>query len=290
MEELALIVFSIFLQAAIGIMVFAAIAKYLNKDGSFKTAVVTAAGLALIGLLASFLHLGQPLRAFNSLAHFATSWLSREIWFTGIFIGLTVLTALLLLFKPAYQGAIRVCLALAAVIGLADVYAMASVYTSSSIPAWNSGAIPLEFYAATLSMGAVLFLSLGGAEAGKVRRLAVLSTGVVVALQVAAMVIYYIQLGTSDSLAAQQSLTLLSSMSGVTIIKWLFILFGTGLLFFPVQKQFNVNGSGQAALEVAAAGPAITGIYAAMALLIIGQLAGRYLFYTIMISSRVGLI
>nr|WP_026198987.1 DmsC/YnfH family molybdoenzyme membrane anchor subunit [Desulfitobacterium hafniense] len=59
MEELALIIFTICVQAAVGLMVFTAVAKQLNKDGIFKTAVALAAGLAIVGLLASFLHLGH---------------------------------------------------------------------------------------------------------------------------------------------------------------------------------------------------------------------------------------
>ncbi|MGE4272478.1 MAG: dimethyl sulfoxide reductase anchor subunit family protein [Desulfitobacterium sp.] len=290
MEELALIIFTICLQAAIGIMVFATIAKYLNKDGVFKVTIVTAAGLAVVGLLASFLHLGQPLHAINSLTQFATSWLSREIWFTSAFTGITVIAALLILFKPAAKGAIQALVALAALIGLVDVYAMAAVYTTTSIPAWHSGSITIEFYAAALSMGAVLFLALSGSEGAKIRQPAVIIIGIAVALQVVSMVIYYIQLGTSSSLAAQQSLILLSGMSGAMIVKWLFILLGTGLLFFPLQKQqLNVSASGQAAVEIAAAGASSTSIYAATALLVIGQIFGRYLFYSIMIASRVGL-
>ncbi|KTE90304.1 DMSO reductase [Desulfitobacterium hafniense] len=289
MEELALIIFTICVQAAIGIIVFATIAKYLNKEGVFKVAIVTAAGLAVIGLLASFLHLGQPLLAINSLTQFATSWLSREIWLTSAFTGLTVMAALLILFKPAAKGAIQALVALAALIGLVDVYAMAAVYTSTSIPAWHSGSITIEFYASALSMGAVLFLALSGSEGAKIRQPAVIIIGIAVALQVVSMVTYYIQLGTSSSLAAQQSLILLSGMSGAMIVKWLFILLGTGLLFFPIQRPLHISASGQATAEVAATGTATTSIYAAAALLIIGQSAGRYLFYSIMIISRVGL-
>ncbi|MGI1659033.1 MAG: dimethyl sulfoxide reductase anchor subunit family protein [Desulfitobacterium sp.] len=290
MEELALIIFTICVQSAIGIMVFATIAKYLNKDGIFKTAVVCAAGLAIIGLLASFLHLGQPIRALNSLAHFATSWLSREIWFTSAFTGLTVLAALMILFKPTAKGAIQALVALAALIGLVDVYAMASIYTFTSIPAWNSGSVTIEFYAAALSMGAVFFLALSGAEGAKVSQSATIIAGIAIALQVVSMAGYTIQLGTNNSLAAQQSLSVLSGMSGAMIVKWLFILFGTGLLFLPLQKQqFNVSASGQATAVVAAAGTASISLYAAAALLIIGQIVGRYLFYSIMIISRVGL-
>ncbi len=91
MEHMSLTLFSICLQAAVGIMVFAAIGKLLNKDAIFKNAMMAAAGLGIIGMLASLLHLGRPLVAFMAIYQVGSSWLSREILFTALFVGLTVL-------------------------------------------------------------------------------------------------------------------------------------------------------------------------------------------------------
>lgn len=291
MEQMALVIFSICIQAAIGIMVFVAIAKLLNKDSIFKTAITISAGLAIIGLLASLMHLGRPLSALNSLARFSSSWLSREIWFTGAFTGLTVLVALLVFFKPSAKGAVNALIPIAAVIGLADVFVMASIYHFTSVKAWQYSSVFVEFYAAALSMGAVLFMALSGKKAENMRRAVTLTVGVAVILQVVAMVLYYIQLGTNESLTAQKSLSLLNSMGGAMAIKWLLILLGSGLLFFPLKKA-NMNiSAGQAATEIAAAteGSLITSTYIAGALLIIGQIVGRYLFYAVMVISTVGL-
>lgn len=276
MENLSLILFSICLQAAIGIMAFVTLGKFLNKEGQFKPVIVTAAGLAIVGLLASLLHLGRPLAALNSLAHFGTSWLSREIWFTAVFTGLTVLCALFVLIKPEAKGAVNALAPLAAVIGLADVYVMASIYNYASVPAWQHGSIFVEFYAAAISLGAVLFLALSGKEADKVKKAASLAVGIAVVVQVAAMVVYYIQLGTSENLAAGQSLALLNSMSGVMAAKWLLILLGTGWLMFPM---------GQGSMKISAG----TTVYLAAALVVIGQILGRYIFYAVMIVNTVGL-
>lgn len=289
MEELALIIFTICLQAAIGMICFAAVVKFLNKKAVLRTTIVSAAILSVFGLLASFLHLGQPLHAANALAHFTTSWLSREIWLTGAFTGLIVVAALLILVKPAAQGVVRMLLAVAALIGLLDVYAMASVYTFSGIAAWHSGSVTVEFYAAALSMGAVLFLALGGAEAAEIRQPAVKTAGIAVGLQVIAMMVYSIQLGLNSGLASQLSLALLGTMNGVMVAKWLFILLGTGMLVFPAPGRVQASSSGQAALETAAAGSVGSGIYVAGVLLVLGQIVGRYLFYAIMIAGRVGL-
>jgi len=39
--------------------------------------------LVLVALLASLAHLGRPLLALNALRNLSTSWLSREIFFSG---------------------------------------------------------------------------------------------------------------------------------------------------------------------------------------------------------------
>lgn len=291
MENLSLILFSICIQTAIGIMVFVALGKSFNKEGQFKTAIVTAAGLAIVGFLASLLHLGRPLAALNSLLHFSTSWLSREIWFTGIFAGVTVLTALLVMARPSAKGAVNVLAPLAAVVGLVDVYMMASIYSFASVPAWQHSSLTIEFYAAAISMGAVMFLALSGQEAIKVKNTASLAVGAVVIVQVAAMVLYYIQLGTSGNGAAGQSLALLNSMSGIMALKWFFILLGAGVLLVPMNRESMKGQAGQTVVEVAATteGTLSVAFYLGAALVVIGQILGRYLFYAVMIISNIGL-
>lgn len=293
MEHFALIVFSICVQAAIGIMVFVALAKLLKHEGVYKTALLSAAGLAIVSLLASLLHLGRPLSAINSLIQFGSSWISREIWFTGIFAVLAIVIALLILFKPAAKKAVNVLIPIAAIIGLIDVFATASIYYSTSVPAWQHGSVFVEHFAATLSMGALLFLALSNKEAARMRLIASAVIGIAVVIQVAAMAVYYVDLGANASLAAQESISLLSGMSAAIIIKWVFILLGAGLLILPKKQEVLPSSTaGKTASETAAASETghKTGlIYLAAALLIIGQIGGRYLFYAAMIITGVGL-
>lgn len=291
MKEIALVLFTICIQASIGIMVFAAVAKLVNKDSYIKSAIITSAGLAIVGLLASFMHLGRPLSAINALSQFGSSWLSLEIWFTSAFTGLTALVALLIYVKPSAKSAINALTPIAAVIGFANVFVMASIYNFTSVPAWQHSSIFVEFYAATISMGAVLFILLSGREVGNMKRTAVLTIGVAVILQVVAMQLYYIQLGANESLAAQTSFTLLNNMSTAMALKWLLILFGSGLLFLPTMKAKTNVLVGQAATEVAATAEDTlsTTIYIAAAFLIIGQIVGRYIFYAISITGTIGL-
>jgi len=123
------------------------------------------------------------------------------------------------------------------------------------------------------------------------RRTLAFTIGVAVILQVVAMELYYIQLGANESLAAQTSFTLLNNMSTAMALKWLLILFGSGLLFLPTMKAKTNVLVGQAATEVAATTEETlsTTTYIAAALIIIGQIIGRYIFYAISITGTIGL-
>ncbi len=274
-EHFALTVFSICIQAAVGIMLFVAIGRLMNKEGVFKNAVVTATGLGIIGMLASLLHLGRPLSAMNALFQFGTSWLSREIWFTAIFVGLTVVAAVLLYAKPQAAGAVTGLSAGAALVGLIDVFAMARIYSSASVPVWQSAATTIEFLAAALSMGAMLFLVLSLKEAGKLKKIVALTVAAVVAVQVAVVIPYFISLGAGTGTALQASLMILGSLKTVVAIKWLFILAGAGLVLWLAKDELSKSVSG------AVAGGA--------ALILVGQVVGRYVFYAAMVVSGVGL-
>ncbi|SHN67688.1 dimethyl sulfoxide reductase anchor subunit family protein [Desulfitobacterium chlororespirans] len=275
-EHFALTVFSICIQAAVGIMVFVAIGRLMNKEGVFKNAVLTATGLGIIGMLASLLHLGRPLSAMNALFQFGSSWLSREIWFTAIFVGLTVVAAVLLYVKPQAAGAVTGLSAGAALVGLIDVFAMAKIYSSASVPVWQSAATTIEFLAAALSMGAMLFLVLSLKEAGKMKKIVALTVAAVVAVQVAVVVPYFISLGVAGSgTALQASLMILGSLKTAVAIKWLFILAGAGLVLWLAKDELSKSVSG------AVAGGAV--------LILVGQVVGRYVFYAAMVVSGVGL-
>ena len=94
MGEYSLIAFTICLQASIGVMLFMTFMQQRLKDITFTKAAYASAILAVAGLLFSLAHLGQPLSAYNSILNMGTSWLSREILFTGVFAIAVVYVAL----------------------------------------------------------------------------------------------------------------------------------------------------------------------------------------------------
>ena len=61
------------------------------RAGHVEAALAVATVLLVVGLAASFLHLGRPSRAWRAASMWRTSWLSREVIVLPAFIGLDVL-------------------------------------------------------------------------------------------------------------------------------------------------------------------------------------------------------
>ena len=86
----SVIVFTTVAGAAQGLVVALALGTLLGvpMDAGFvDAALMLALTMLLIGLAASFLHLGHPLRAWRAVAMWRTSWLSREVIVLPAFIG-----------------------------------------------------------------------------------------------------------------------------------------------------------------------------------------------------------
>ena len=97
--------------------------------GFASTLLIVAAAMLVVGLGASFLHLGRPERAWRAAMMWRTSWLSREVIALPAFIGVVVLwwAALSIAAPPAWTSvafpAIAIALALLLWLCTAMIYA-----------------------------------------------------------------------------------------------------------------------------------------------------------------------
>ncbi|EHQ91498.1 dimethyl sulfoxide reductase anchor subunit family protein [Desulfosporosinus youngiae] len=279
MGETALLIFSFCMEAAIGIMLFTTLGKLLYKDKQFRIAALTAAILSVIGVSASLAHLGRPLAALNSLSNFGSSWLSREVLFAGVFMGITVLHALALYFKQDNQSLPNILRWTGSVVGLITIFSMAKLYSTASVPVWHGINTFVDLYATTIAVGALIFLvsSLKELQDSNKKIFGFIILAAVI-FQAAVAVPYAVGLG-SNGMAAQASAEILSEMSVAIGLKWLLILGGAGFLIWPVTQKISAKE----------AKPATNMIYAAGAALILGEIIGRYVFYAAMVSTGVGL-
>ena len=129
------------------------------KSGEVTSRFLMAAGIAslifpLLGMAASFFHLGNPMRGWKAILKWKQSWLSREVIFLPAFVGLDMLYLLLL-----YGGAPELYRLFAGFLG---IVAAMGLYLSSAmlyaairfIKEWATALTPINFVLFGLTSGA----------------------------------------------------------------------------------------------------------------------------------------
>ena len=126
----------------------------------YLTAFVLAFALAVIGLLASTLHLGHPERAWRAFSQWRTSWLSREGVAAVACLGLASLLALAAIFD--LHPIVQRLLALPTLItALGTVWCTGMIYESlPTIRAWNHRRTTEIYLVLAVASGALLSTTL----------------------------------------------------------------------------------------------------------------------------------
>ena len=143
----------------------AVLAGSLAPDSGFLLrSLLVAIVLMLAGLLASFFHLGHPLRAWRAAAMWRTSWLSREVIVLPAFVALLVLWALLA-WRGGPQPLLRWLPALAIAGALLLWFCTAMIYACIRfIQEWAHPLTVLNYALIGLSSGLVLAAALAAAR------------------------------------------------------------------------------------------------------------------------------
>ena len=90
----SVVVFTTIVGAAQGLVVTLALALLWGMPLAgdiVNTTLIIAEGMLLVGLVASFGHLGRPERAWRAVLMWRTSWLSREVIILPVFMGIVAL-------------------------------------------------------------------------------------------------------------------------------------------------------------------------------------------------------
>ncbi len=305
LREWALIVFTVVMQMAVGAFVilggvhFFAARRYNAQDADLMSdrALLAIGPLAVVALLVTFLHLGNPINAPRAIMNLGSSWLSREI---ALAVAFSVLGAIFafLQWRKISTSAIRNGLAIVtAVVGLVLIYAMASVYQLASVPAWHTLATPVTFFVTCFLLGSMAigvafaasfwYLKRKASDGNKVQydilattlRWIALISMALMGIQFVVIPIYFAQLATANSAAASASLSIIFGQHPVVLAARLVLLFlGAGLLAMFVYQTAAVEKHVQRLTTLA---------YLAFALVLVAELMGRFLFYASMV--RIGL-
>ena len=150
LHELPLILFTVFAQSAVGAFLLFTFVLCQAESGKSRQYVhkVMFVVLALLGIgfIASIMHLGSPLRAFNSLNRVGSSMLSNEIASGALFFALAGGYWLLAILNKMPQALGKLWLVVTSLVGLVFMYMMANVYQISTVPTWYTPLTSWAFY------------------------------------------------------------------------------------------------------------------------------------------------
>ncbi|NMA67806.1 MAG: dimethyl sulfoxide reductase anchor subunit [Desulfitobacterium sp.] len=268
--EWSLIIFTTLTQCAVGIWFYGILVNkllgdHLQEFTSIKASwrpLLVVGPMMCIALIISLFHLGTPSQAYASIANLFSSWLSREIAFSCLFLFLWVIS----LVKMRREGSGQILSILTLLLGIAAIFSMSSIYFTTPLPAWTTLYTYFGFYATMLVLGAMTYIFLlstakgfhGGERLGKIFwRLSLLTFGVIL-VQVAAFSYHF------HSFMVEK-LLIYAILHGLFLI-----LGGASLLISAYQGKSNKKGRSWRMLVT-------LGFF----LLWGGEFIGRFLFYAI---------
>lgn len=217
-----------------------------------------------IGFLASVMHLGSPLRAFNSLNRVGASALSNEIASGALFFAVGGFWWLLAVLEkmPAALG--KIWLVITLLLGLLFVLAMTRVYQIDTVPTWYTGYTTSAFFLTVLLSGplfAALLLQMAKVDVNG-WFIAGLSVAALV-ISAAVIVMQSAGLSTIHS-SVQQAASLLPNYGRLQALRLILLALGLGCWLCPLIRRQP---------------PRAVGLLAGLLLVLIAECIGRGLFY-----------
>ncbi|MGO3414746.1 MAG: dimethyl sulfoxide reductase anchor subunit family protein [Kluyvera intermedia] len=219
-----------------------------------------------IGFIASILHLGSPMRAFNSLNRIGASSLSNEIASGSIFFAVGGIGWLLAVTNKLSCVLRSLWLVVTAVLGVVFVWMMVRVYnTIDTVPTWYSIWTPFSFFL-TLFIGGpllgYLLLSWARVEGWALRLLPVVSLAAL-AVSVVVSLMQGVELASIHS-SIQQASALVPDYGSLMAWRIAAIVLALVCWVAPQLKGYQ---------------PALPLLSLAFVLVLVGELIGRGVFY-----------
>ncbi|HDR2546255.1 dimethyl sulfoxide reductase anchor subunit family protein [Enterobacter ludwigii] len=267
-HEWPLVIFTVFGQCVAGALIVMGLVWLTEKDDAVKTRLVRSMFFLWlvmgIGFLASVLHLGSPLRAFNSLNRVGASALSNEIAAGSVFFavgGFWWLVSVIGKMPPALG---KIWLVVSQILGVVFVWAMTRVYQIDTVPTWYTGYTTLAFFL-TLVLGGPLLAALLLRVANTTYKSTFAASVSVLALLacVAVIVLQSNDLATIHS-SVQQASALLPDYGALQIWRIVLLAAGLGCWLCPLMRRQE---------------PKALALFAGVILVVVGELIGRGLFY-----------
>ncbi|MBI5349806.1 MAG: dimethyl sulfoxide reductase anchor subunit [Chloroflexi bacterium] len=262
-REWALIAFTILAQMSVGSFIVLGIVHFFatrkagleEADRLSDRALLAIGPTLLLGMVASLLHLGNPLTAYLAISNLGSSWLSWEVLSGVLFAAVGGVFAFMQWRKITSFTVRNIVALVAALIGIVLVYSMANVYQIRTQPAWNTALTPISFYATTLMLGV---LAMGAAFVANY---------------------WYVQRKNPGCASEQTSAAMMYGEYGLVLVLRLVLVFiGAGILGVFIYQNALSAGHEKVMGSLA---------YVAFALVVVSEVLGRFLFYAA--HARIGL-
>ncbi|KEY58215.1 DmsC/YnfH family molybdoenzyme membrane anchor subunit [Serratia sp. DD3] len=218
-----------------------------------------------MAFIASVMHLGSPVRAFNSLNRVGESALSNEIASGSLFFAVGGLYWLLTILKKMPQGLGKVWLMLTMVLGLLFVYAMTRVYQIDTVPTWHNGYTTLNFFLSVFIGGpllGVLLLRVAGLEVSGRGHLMLVSV-LALLLSLCSALLQGSELAMISS-SVQQASALVPNYGQLMVWRLVLLVLGLGCWICPQLRRGNAG---------------VMGLTLGLVLVFAGEMIGRGVFY-----------
>lgn len=269
-HEWPLMIFTVLGQCVAGGFIVMALALLYGVDDKAtrkraELAMVVLWVLMGIGFVASVLHLGSPLRAFNSLNRIGSSSLSNEIASGSVFFAVGGFWWLLTVLGKMPQALGKVWALVTMILGVVFVWMMSRVYLIDTVPTWFSIWTPLSFFLTMFIGGPLLGYLLLRAAGVNGWAMPVLPVVTLIALLVSMVVVLMqgMELATLHS-SIQQASALVPQYG--SLMAWRMGLLVVALVCW-VAPQLKGRQPGVALLTLA------------MLFVLAGELIGRGVFY-----------
>lgn len=268
-HEWPLMVFTVLGQCVVGAFIVLAMALLTQRSAEEQRRIHLSMfflwALMAVAFMASVLHLGSPLRAFNSLNRLGASPLSNEIGSGSLFFALGGIYWLLAMINKMPRLLGKIWLVVTMLAGIGFVYAMCRVYEINTVPTWNNLYTAFSFGLTVLIGGPVLgYLLLRGAniQGCGLRLLPVISlSGLVISMVL--VVMQSAGLANIHS-SVQAASALIPQYGSLSAWRLVLIILGLGCWFCPLIMRKR---------------PALLSMILAFVLVFAGELVGRAIFY-----------
>ncbi|AOI31529.1 MULTISPECIES: dimethyl sulfoxide reductase anchor subunit family protein [Enterobacteriaceae] len=267
-HEWPLVLFTVLGQCVAGALIVSGYGWLTTKDDAVKQRIVRSMFFLWlvmgIAFLASVMHLGSPLRAFNSLNRIGASALSNEIASGSLFFAVGGLWWLVAFLGKMPATLDKIWLLLSMLLGLVFVYAMTNVYQIDTVPTWYNGYTTLVFFMTMLLSGplfAALLLRAAGVSCSPARFAGISVLALLVT--VAVVVLQGLSLGEIHS-SVQNAGALVPDYASLQVWRILLLVAGLGCWICPLVRRKE---------------PSVGGLALGLVSVLAGEIIGRGLFY-----------